>query len=146
MKSITNLAAFIVLLISSSNTSSAFIPSVSAITPSTSKSKSFAKEPHTIFTTISQKLSQQQQRNLHDNYATNYETDSPDLDEIIITAKYGEDGNAMLRHELLWGHDGDFDKFYYDKHSYPWEYVVSYIIILYYRYIMCTYFGEVLDV
>ena len=62
MKSITNLAAFIVLLISSSNTSSAFIPSVSAITPSTSKSKSFAKEPHTIFTTISQKLSQQQQR------------------------------------------------------------------------------------
>ena len=62
MKSITNLAAFIVLLISNSNTSSAFIPSVSAITPSTSKSKSVAKEPHTIFTTISQKLLQQQRK------------------------------------------------------------------------------------
>ena len=53
MKSITNLAAFVVLLISSSNTSSAFIPSVSAITPSTSKS--FAKEPHTISTSSPRK-------------------------------------------------------------------------------------------
>ena len=60
MKSINT---FIVLLISSSHTSSAFTPSVSAITPSTSKSKSFAKEPHTISsTTISQKLSQQQRK------------------------------------------------------------------------------------
>ena len=96
----------------------------------------------------SSSLQQQQQRNLHDNYATNYETDTAELDEIIITAKYGEDGNAMLRHELLWGHDGDFDKYYYDKHSYPWEYVVSSLLLLLYythRYIMCTCFGEALD-
>jgi len=60
MKSINT---FIVLLISNSNTSSAFIPSALAITPSTSKSKSFAKEPHTISsTTISQKLSQKQRK------------------------------------------------------------------------------------
>ena len=63
MKSITNLAAFIVLLISSSNTSSAFIPSVSAITPSTNnKSTSFAKEPHTISSSTTKQLLQQQQR------------------------------------------------------------------------------------
>ena len=63
MKSITNLAAFVVLLISSSNTSSAFIPSVSAITPSTSnKSTSFAKEPHTIPSSTAKQLSQQQRK------------------------------------------------------------------------------------
>ena len=90
----------------------------------------------------SSSLQQQQQRNLHGNYATNYETDTPELDEIIITAKYGEDGNAMLRHELLWGHDGDFDKFYYDKHSYPWEYVVSYILHYCYVYIFWGSIGR----
>jgi len=61
MKSITT---FIVLLIiSSSNTSSAFIPSVSAITPSTNnKSTSFAKEPHTISSSTTKQLLQQQRK------------------------------------------------------------------------------------
>jgi len=62
MKSITNLAAFIVLLISNSNTSSAFIPSVSAITPSTNNKSTSLKEPHTISSSTTKQLSQQQQR------------------------------------------------------------------------------------
>ena len=62
MKSITNLAAFIVLLISSSNISSAFIPSVWAITPSTNNKSTSLKEPHTISSSTTKQLLQQQQR------------------------------------------------------------------------------------
>ena len=40
-----------------------------------------------------------------------------ELEEIIEDAKYGIDANARLRYDLLW------DKFIYDKHSYPYEYV-----------------------
>lgn len=46
-----------------------------------------------------------------------------ELESIIEDAKRGDDANARLRHDLLRGHDGDFDKYHYDKHSYPWEYV-----------------------
>ena len=33
------------------------------------------------------------------------------------------DHNARLRHDLLRGHDEAFDFQFYDKHSYPWDYV-----------------------
>ena len=59
-----------------------------------------------------------------EDYANN-EEGAPDseLERIIRDAKRGEDANARLRYDLLWRHDGNFDKYYYDRHSYPWEYV-----------------------
>ena len=48
---------------------------------------------------------------------------STELEYIIQDAKYGDDANARLRHDLVMGYDNDFDKYYYDKHSYPWKYV-----------------------
>lgn len=45
------------------------------------------------------------------------------LDAIVAGAKRGEDGNTRLRHDLIKRHDGDFDKYNYDKNSYPWDYV-----------------------
>ena len=44
-----------------------------------------------------------------------------ELEKIILNAKRGEDSNARLRHDLLWGHE-NFERYFYDKHSYPWEY------------------------
>ena len=37
------------------------------------------------------------------------------LDAIVAGAKRGEDGNTRLRHDLIRGHDGDFDFYHYDK-------------------------------
>mmetsp|Transcript_19495 Transcript_19495/g.41118 ORF Transcript_19495/g.41118 Transcript_19495/m.41118 type:complete len:730 (+) Transcript_19495:122-2311(+) len=48
-------------------------------------------------------------------------TETSTLGDILQDAKYGEDANTRLRYDLLWGHDGE--RYYYDKHSYPWEYV-----------------------
>ena len=39
------------------------------------------------------------------------------LEEVIEGAKLGQDANACLRHDFLWGHDGTIGKYYYDKYS-----------------------------
>ncbi|KAL7542633.1 hypothetical protein ACHAXR_012269 [Thalassiosira sp. AJA248-18] len=54
--------------------------------------------------------------------AADYETSNSELDSIIQDAKHGEDANARLRYDLIWRHS-NFDKYFYDKHSYPWEYI-----------------------
>ena len=56
--------------------------------------------------------------------ASNNETETLSLlEDVIEDARLGEDANARLRYDLLRGHDVNFDKYYYDKFSYPWEYV-----------------------
>ena len=43
------------------------------------------------------------------------QTNQTELDAIVEQAKLGEDANARLRNDLVWGA-------YYDRNSYPWEY------------------------
>ena len=43
------------------------------------------------------------------------ESEQTDVDSIIADAKSGQDPNARLRSDLVWGT-------YYDRNSYPWEY------------------------